>query len=63
MVPERKEDFKFDVYEDNGKEGAKFFGVKLYIDEQIVSKAVLLQRKSRKKQLPKSLFRFSGKNI
>ncbi|MFY8096395.1 MAG: ribonuclease III [Flavobacterium sp.] len=40
-----KKTFKFDVYEDNGKEGAKFFGVKLYIDEQIVSKARATSKK------------------
>lgn len=40
-----KKSFKFDIYEDNGKEGAKFFGVKLYIDEQIVSKARATSKK------------------
>jgi len=40
-----KKTFKFDVYEDNGKEGANFFGVKLYIDEQIVSKARATSKK------------------
>src|SRR5574343_1496014 len=40
-----KKSFKFDIYEDNGKEGAKFFGVKLYIDEQLVSKARATSKK------------------
>src|SRR5574343_2105754 len=40
-----KKTFKFDIYEDNGKEGAKFFGVKLYIDEQLVSKARATSKK------------------
>ncbi|CCG54602.1 Ribonuclease III [Flavobacterium indicum GPTSA100-9 = DSM 17447] len=40
-----KKSFKFDVYEDNGKEGMKFFGVKLYIDEKVVCKARATSKK------------------
>lgn len=51
-----KKTFKFDVYEDNGKEGAKFFGVKLYIDEQIVSKARATSKKKAEETAAKRAF-------
>ncbi|WP_291275784.1 ribonuclease III [Flavobacterium sp.] len=51
-----KKSFKFDIYEDNGKEGAKFFGVKLYIDEQIVSKARATSKKKAEETAAKRAF-------
>ena len=57
-----KKTFKFDVYEDNGKEGAKFFGVKLYIDEQIVSKArATSKKKSEETAAKRAYFVFQEK--
>lgn len=48
--------FKFDIFEDDGKEGVKYFGVKLLMDNQVISKARATSKKKQKKQLQKELF-------
>nr|WP_294933662.1 ribonuclease III [uncultured Flavobacterium sp.] len=40
-----KKSFFYDVYEDNGNEGVKYFGVKLKIDNKIVAKARATSKK------------------
>lgn len=53
MVPERKRAFHYDVYEDNGIDGQRFFGVKLSIDHKVVAKARATSKRRLKKKLPK----------
>ena len=40
-----KKTFFYDVYEDNGSDGSKFFGVKLSIDNKVIAKARATSKK------------------
>ncbi|SEP89016.1 ribonuclease III [Flavobacterium urocaniciphilum] len=51
-----KKSFRFDVFEDNGKEGIKYFGVKLFIDEEVVSKARATSKKKAEETASKRAF-------
>lgn len=57
-----KKSFRFDVFEDNGKEGIKYFGVKLFIDEEVVSKARATSKKKAEETAAKRAF-FALQNI
>jgi ribonuclease-3 len=39
MVSKEKKIFHYDIYEDNGIDGTRFFGVKLSIDGKVIAKA------------------------
>ncbi len=51
-----KKSFRFDIFEDNGKEGIKYFGVKLFIDEEVVSKARATSKKKAEETASKRAF-------
>lgn len=40
-----KKSFNFEIFDDNGNDGQKYFGVKLYIDKKIISKARATSKK------------------
>jgi ribonuclease-3 len=40
-----KKVFQFEVFDDNGNDGQRFFGVKLFIDDKIVSKSRATSKK------------------
>lgn len=57
-----KINFRYDIYEDNGNEGGKFFGVKLYFDEQVVGKArATSKKKAEEKASQRAYFAFQEK--
>jgi ribonuclease III len=51
-----KKSFYFDVFEDNGNEGVKHFGVKLYVDDKIISKARATSKKKAEENAAKRAF-------
>ena len=54
-----KKSFHYDVYEDSGNEGAKYFGVKLKIDNKIVAKArATSKKKAEEKASQRAYFAF-----
>ena len=57
-----KKKFNFEVYEDNGVEGQRYFGVRLKIDGKIVSKArATSKKKSEEKAAQRAYFAFQEK--
>ena len=57
-----KKKFHFEIYEDNGVEGQKYFGVRLKIDGKIVSKArATSKKKSEEKAAQRAYFAFQEK--
>jgi ribonuclease-3 len=55
MVSKEKKIFHYDIYEDNGIDGTRFFGVKLSIDGKVIAKSYL-KRKPQKKSITTHLF-------
>lgn len=51
-----KKSFRFDIFEDNGNEGIKYFGVKLFIDEEVISKARATSKKKAEETAAKRAF-------
>ncbi len=51
-----KINFKFEVFEDDGKEGVKHFGVKLLLDNEIISKARATSKKKAEETAAKRAF-------
>jgi ribonuclease-3 len=57
-----KKPFHYDVYEDNGNEGQKYFGVKLKIDGKIIAKArATSKKKAEEKASQRAFFAFQEK--
>ncbi len=57
-----KKKFHFEVYEDNGVEGQRYFGVRLKIDAKIVSKArATSKKKAEEKAAQRAYFAFQEK--
>ncbi len=57
-----KKQFNFDVYEDNGISGQRFFGVKLSIDEKVIAKArATSKKKAEEKASQRAYFAFQKK--
>jgi len=57
-----KKTFFYDVYEDNGNDGSKFFGVKLSIDNKVISKArATSKKKAEEKASQRGYFVFQEK--
>jgi ribonuclease III len=57
-----KKPFHYEVYEDNGIEGQKYFGVKLKIDGQIVGRArATSKKKAEEKASQRAFFAFQEK--
>lgn len=54
-----KKTFQFDVFEDNGNEGVKYFGVKLKIDNKIIARArATSKKKAEEKASQRAYFAF-----
>ena len=51
-----KINFKFEVFEDDGKEGVKHFGVKLLMDNEVISKARATSKKKAEETAAKRAF-------
>jgi ribonuclease-3 len=57
-----KRTFNFEVYDDNGNDGQKFFGVKLSIDGKIIAKArATSKKKAEEKASQRAYFVFQEK--
>lgn len=57
-----KKSFHYDVFEDNGNEGVKYFGVKLKIDNKIIAKArATSKKKAEEKASQRAYFVFQEK--
>lgn len=57
-----KKAFHFDVFDDNGNEGVKYFGVKLKIDNKIVARArATSKKKAEEKASQRAYFAFQEK--
>ena len=57
-----KKKFSFEVYEDNGMEGQKYFGVKLKIDGKVIAKArATSKKKAEEKASQRTYFAFQEK--
>lgn len=57
-----KKSFHYDVFEDNGNEGVKYFGVKLKIDNKIVARArATSKKKAEEKASQRAYFAFQEK--
>ncbi len=57
-----KKAFHYDVFEDNGNEGVKYFGVKLKIDNKIVARArATSKKKAEEKASQRAYFAFQEK--
>jgi ribonuclease-3 len=55
--------FHFDVFEDNGIDGERLFGVKLSIDGKIIAKArATSKKKAEEKAAQRAYFAFQKKN-
>lgn len=62
MVPKRKKSFYFDVFDDNGNDDQKYFGVRLSIDNKVVSKArATSKKKAEEKAAQRGYFVFQEK--
>jgi ribonuclease-3 len=55
MVSKKEKVFHYDIYEDNGIDGTRFFGVKLSIDGK-GTKARATSKESRRKNISTHLF-------
>jgi ribonuclease III len=54
-----KKSFKFEGFEDTGNEGQKYFGVKLFVDDKVVSKArATSKKKAEEKTAQRAFFVF-----
>ena len=51
-----KINFKFEVFEDDGKEGVKHFGIKLLMDNEVISKARATSKKKAEETAAKRAF-------
>jgi ribonuclease-3 len=51
-----KINFKFEVFEDDGKEGVKYFGIKLLMDNEVISKARATSKKKAEETASKRAF-------
>jgi len=51
-----KKNFKYDIFDDNGNDGQKFFGVKLSIDNKLISKARATSKKKAEETASKRAF-------
>ncbi|ESU29860.1 ribonuclease III [Flavobacterium limnosediminis JC2902] len=57
-----KKSFHYDVFEDNGNEGVKYFGVKLKIDNKIIARArATSKKKAEEKASQRAYFAFQEK--
>ncbi len=57
-----KKSFFFDVFDDNGNDGQKYFGVKLSIDEKVIAKArATSKKKAEEKASQRAYFVFQEK--
>ena len=57
-----KKQFYYDIFEDNGIDGQRFFGVKLSIDDKIVAKArATSKKKAEEKASQRAYFAFQNK--
>ena len=57
-----KRQFHYDIYEDNGIDGERLFGVKLSIDEKVVAKArATSKKKAEEKASQRAYFAFQEK--
>jgi ribonuclease-3 len=57
-----KKSFNYEIYEDNGTEGQKYFGVKLKIDDKIIAKArATSKKKAEEKASQRAFFAFQEK--
>lgn len=57
-----KKQFHFDIFEDNGIDGQRFFGVKLSIDDKVISKArATSKKKAEEKASQRAYFAFQKK--
>ncbi len=57
-----KKQFHYDVFEDNGNEGVKYFGVRLKIDGKVVAKArATSKKKAEEKASQRAFFAFQEK--
>jgi ribonuclease-3 len=57
-----KKQFHFDIFEDNGIDGERLFGVKLSIDEKVVAKArATSKKKAEEKASQRAYFAFQEK--
>jgi ribonuclease-3 len=58
-VKKKKKRFHYDIFEDNGIDGQKFFGVKLSIDEKVIAKArATSKKKAEEKASQRAYFAF-----
>ncbi len=56
-----KKIFRFDSYEDNGIKGERYFGVKLYVDNKLVSKTrAISKKKAEEKAAQRAYFAFQS---
>jgi hypothetical protein len=62
MVSKEKKIFHYDIYEDNGIDGTRFFGVKLSIDGKVIAKARATSKRKPKKNITTHLFCITRKN-
>jgi ribonuclease-3 len=60
MVSKEKKIFHYDIYEDNGIDGTRFFG-KLSIDGKVIAKPELPQKESRRKASQRTYFALQEK--
>jgi ribonuclease-3 len=57
-----KRQFHFDIFEDNGIDGERLFGVKLSIDEKVIAKArATSKKKAEEKASQRAYFAFQEK--
>ena len=57
-----KKSFHFDVFDDNGNDGQKYFGVKLSIDDKVIAKArATSKKKAEEKASQRAYFAFQEK--
>ena len=57
-----KKSFYFDVFDDNGNDGQKYFGVKLSIDDKVIAKArATSKKKAEEKAAQRAYFAFQKK--
>lgn len=62
MVSEGKRVFHYDIFEDNGIDGQRLFGVKLSIDDKVVARArATSKKKAEEKASQRAYFAFQEK--
>ena len=61
-VKRKKKSFFFDVFDDNGNDGQKYFAVKLSIDDKVIAKArATSKKKAEEKASQRAYFAFQEK--